>query len=231
MAEQPTSPAPAPVADDAQTTPWLPGDELQRALVLQKAGAQLRADDEKLRWITNDEIEQLAADNLAAITAKRQVAAQRPNLTVTLENADAACDALVPELRLLLKKKFKKEYDRYYPEFGFVPSGKNWILPIDRDQRLANIRDLLRPALTKYQLAADADAGDARWAAIQTALEGGLTSADTRKRDHTGHVLLTGEQGERVIKVLRAIIHLVKAQWPDDWEKMLRVYGFLRESN
>lgn len=73
--------------------------------------------------------------------------------------------------------------------------------------------------------------GDAKWAAVEAALTTGLGTADTTKRDWSGRVILTGEQGEKVIKVLRAIIHLVKAQWPDDWEKMLRVYGFLRESN
>lgn len=102
---------------------------------------------------SDDEIDELAADNEAAITAKRQVAAQRPDQTVTLENVDETCDTLVPELRLLLEKKFKKDYQRYYKEFGFVTSGKNWILPIDRDTRRDNIRDLLRPALLKYGMA------------------------------------------------------------------------------
>lgn len=230
MADQPIPP-PADNDPDSQSTPWLPGDELQRAQVLKKANAQLRNDNEKLRWITHDEIDQLAADNEAAITVKRQVAAQRPDQTVTLENVDATCAVLVPELRILLEKKFKKDYRRYYKEFGFVLSNRNWILPYDRDTRRDNIRDLLRPALAKYGMAADVDTGDAKWAAVEAALTTGLNTADTTKRDHSGRVIVTGAQGEKVIKVLRAIIHLVKAQWPDDWEKMLRVYGFLRESN
>ena len=82
-----------------------------------------------------------------------------------------------------------------------------------------------------HGLGADTDTGTAVWQAIFDALAPALTLADTTKRARTEQVATTTPQNGQVEKVLRAIIHLVKAQWPDGWEAMLRVYGFVRESN
>ena len=217
--------------DQVDPIAWIARDELQRAQQLQKAGLRLEADGERLRWITHPAIAQLAADNLAAITAKRQTAALQPGQTITLENVDEQTDAATSELRVLMKKKLKDDYQRYYSTFGFVASGKNWILPHDRDKRAVAIRDLLLPALLTHGLGADTDTGTAVWQAIFDALAPALTLADTTKRARTEQVATTTPQNGQVEKVLRAIIHLVKAQWPDGWEAMLRVYGFVRESN
>ena len=230
---QTPDPTPPPGGDDDETTAtaWIARDELQRAQQLEKAGARLEADGERLRWITHPETRQLATDNLAAITAKRQTAAQRPGQTITLENVDAQTDTAASELRALMKKKIKTDYQRYYPTFGFVQSGKNWVLPFDRDQRAVAIRDLLLPALLTHGMGADPDTGTAVWQGILGVLAPALTTADATKRGRTEQVATTTPQSAKVEKALRAIIHLVKAQWPDEWEAMLRVYGFVRESN
>ncbi|MBC7447702.1 MAG: hypothetical protein H7330_06540 [Hymenobacteraceae bacterium] len=227
------TPDPTPGGDDDETiaTAWIATDELQRAQQVQKAGARLIVDGERLRWITNAEIGQLGTDALAAITAKRQTAARRTGQTITLENVDEMTEAATSELRTLMKKKLKKDYQRYYKDFGFVPSGKNWILPIDRDKRAVAIHDLLLSALLTHGMGADPDTGTAVWQDILDVLAPALTTADTTKRGRTEQVATTTPQSAKVEKALRAIIHLVKAQWPDEWQAMLRVYGFVRESN
>ena len=227
----PASPPITPSAEEVDATAWIASDELQRAQQLQKAVIRLEADGERLRWITHPEINSLASEALTAITAKRQTAALRPGQTITLENVDEQTAATTSELRTLMKKKLKEDYQRHYPAFGFVASGKNWILPLDRDKRAVAIRDLLLPALHAHEMEADADAGAAIWQAILDILTIALTTADTTKRTRTEQVAVTTPQAARVEKVLRAIIHLVKAQWPDEAEAMLRVYGFVRESN
>ena len=137
----------------------------------------------------------------------------------------------MPELRALLKKKFKDAYQSRYEEFGFVRSGKNWDLPDDRDIRADNISNLLLPALTTHGLQADPDSGTAVWSAIATDLAQALGRSSNTKRDRSTHVAATTPQGRDVEVALQCLVHLVRANYPQAPEKMLRAFGFLRESN
>ncbi len=116
-----------------------------------------------LKWTTPAALQTPADDNHAALMAKQGIAAGGGGKAAELRALNARITQVVPELRALLKKKFKGEYQAYYAEFGFVRSGKNWGLPDDRDTRADNIENRLLPALTTHGMQADADSGTAIW--------------------------------------------------------------------
>lgn len=228
-----TTPTPSVADDDAETdaTAWIATDEAQRAKQLQTAVAVMISEGLTTKWKTTAELQQLADDNHAAIMAKQQVAAKGGGLAATLRDIDARINVVVPELRNLMEKKFKKAYASYYEEFGFVRSGKNWELPDDRDIRADKIEELLIPALTTHGMQDDADTGTAVWQAISDDLNKALGRSIKGKQDHSTQVAVTTPQGLEVLMALRCIVHLVKGNYPLAPEKMLRAFGFLKESN
>ena len=221
---------PTPSAEP-DTTAWVARDEAQRAKQLQTATAKMVSEDVKLKWTTTADLQQLADDSHTAIMAKQGVAASGGGQTATLRAIDERISKVVPELRGLLKKKFKDDYQAYYEEFGFMRSGKNWELPVDRDLRANKIENLLLPALTRYGMQADVDSGTAVWQTISTDLKAALGTSIGTKQNRATYVAATTPQGEKVETALRCIVHLVRANYPDAPEKMLRAFGFLKESN
>ena len=221
---------PTPSAEP-DTTAWVARDEAQRAKQLQTATAKMVSEDVKLKWTTTADLQQLADDSHTAIMAKQGVAASGGGQAATLRAIDERISKVVPELRGLLKKKFKDDYQAYYEEFGFVRSGKNWELPDDRDLRANKIENLLLPALTRHGMQADADSGTAVWQAISTDLKAALGTSIGTKQNRATYVAATTPQGEKVETALRCIVHLVRANYPEAPEKMLRAFGFLKESN
>lgn len=184
-----------------------------------------------VKWKATADLQQLGLDNHAAIMAKRGVAAKGGGQAAALRAIDERIQVVVPELRNLLEKKFKADYQAYYEEFGFVRSGKNWELPDDRDTRADNLENLLLPALTTYGMQADSDTGTAVWEAISDDLNAALGRSSSTKRTRSTLVAATSPQGADVLLALQCIVHLVKANYPQAPDKMLRAFGFLKESN
>ena len=225
------TPTPAPAAAEVDATAWIAPDEAQRARQLQTAAAMMETEGLTLKWKTTADLKKLGLDNHTAIMAKQGVAAKGGGQAAALRAIDDRIRLVVPELRNLMEKKFKAAYQSYYEEFGFVRAGKNWQLPDDREIRADKIENLLLPALTTHGMQDDADTGTGVWEAISDDLNQALGRSTTTKRTRSTHVATTTPQGEEVLLALRSIVHLVKANYPLAPEKMLRAFGFLKESN
>ena len=226
MNPAPTAPAPA----TPDRTAWIAPSELGRAQQLKATHAHLLAQGLELKWYPNAELLAEATAQETAVQGKSNTAVLRPALTEDKRTAIAAMSQPLTELRGLIKKKFKDQYAAYYPQFGLVQSGKNWVLPIDQDELVGALQTKLLPALLTHGFGADADAGTAVWQPLLTTLAGAQTQALGVDAARSTARTATTPQDEKTDLALRSIVHLLQAHHPTDWEGMLRGWGWRKTS-
>lgn len=223
MNPQPTPSTPAP---EPTTKGWIASTELGRAQQLLGTAPHLVAAGYSLAWYPTAALQAEAAAQEKALLGKSTATSQRPVLTQTKQAAVKAMSQPLTELRGVLKKKFKEGYEAYYPQFGLTKSGKNWILPTDHDDLIVALREKLLPALKTYGFDQDADTGTAVWQPLLDALSTAQTTALQTDATRSTTKATTDPQDAKTEKALRCIVHLLQAHHPDDWEQMLRSWGW-----
>ena len=219
------SPAPEPTAKG-----WIAPTELGRAQQLRATHPYLAKAGYSLAWYPNALLLAEATAQEQALLTKSSAAVQRPALTQTKGTAVKAMSQPLTELRGLLKKKFKDGYEAYYPQFGLIKSGKNWILPIDHDDLIIALREKLLPALLTYKFGDDADTGTAVWTPLLAQLSAAQGTAMSTDAARSATKTNTDPQDEKIEKALRCIVHLLQAHHPDDWEQVLRSWEWRKTS-
>ncbi|WP_400192962.1 hypothetical protein [Hymenobacter sp. B81] len=176
--------------------------------------------------------------------SKAEFAAQVAALAGGHAAADAAGDARSPQVKRLeaLDKQLNKSlryvkgylaeaYDApeaYYGEFGIEKRGKVYELPRARPERVLALGKLVA-ALPRHGFGTK-KFGTAHWQPLATEYAALVQQTTATSGDRSGKVS-TKDQGEaQVRKALRALIHHVKAHYPDTWKAELRVLGFQKES-
>ncbi len=228
MTPQVPPPAPAPAAPNP--TAWIAPTELGRAQQLAGTHPHLTAAGLELQWYPNAALLAEATAQQAAVVGKGTGAGQRPAQTQAKKTAIVAMRAPLTELRGLLKKKFKDGYAAYYPQFGLVQSGKNWELPDDHDELIVALRERLLPALLAHGFGADADTGTAVWQPLLAQLSAAQALALGTDAARSAAKTTTDPQDAKTEKALRCLVHLVQAHRPDDWETVLRGWGWRKTS-
>lgn len=221
---------PLPSADNAPThTPNLPLGQLELAtLGLNAAKAWQTSALGDLLWQTK-----------AAFLTQAQAYFD------SLDTADAADDTRSPQARRLreldqqtdkalnfVKGYLAEDYEgdadeAYYDEFGIKAEGKNQRLPGARPARAKALAKLVKAVHNHgYD---DRKYGKAFWTSIakeyaqlvedRTTTEG-TASAETGKKN---------VQEKPLRKVLKALISLIKAHYPDTYKSVLREFGFQKE--
>lgn len=228
MTDQPT---PGATPDDAgNPVSWIAPTEAQRAKQLLDTHPHLVVINKELDWLPNDKLLSHAQQHVTLTDTKGQLAANRPSQTGALKRVVNDTSTPLTELRGVIKKKFKKAYEEYYPKFGLTKIGKNWDLPNDRDDLEIALRDYLIPALTTYGFQDDPDTGTAVWQPLLTRLSVGLdAAADTDEARSVAVGEATPLDGTTE-KALRCLYHLALAHFPETWESVLRGWGWRKTS-
>ena len=228
MPDQPI-PTPSP-SSEPNPVGWIAPTAPERAQQLLDAQPHLVAEKLALAWFSNADVLTHATAQQQALTSKSILATQRPAQTQAKATAIAAMRTPLTELRGVLKKKFKDAYRAYYPQFGLVQSGSDWILPVDHDVLITNLRDKLLPALVQYGFDQDTDTGTAVWQPLLDQLADAHTAALGTDSARSKAKIATDPQDAKTTKALRCLVHLVQAHFPDDWEGKLRTWGWRKTS-
>ncbi len=189
-----------------------------------------------LLWLTSAAYATALTDFGTNLTGKRRVAAERsPNVQRLIALDDAADDAL-PFLKGYINEEAgSKEAGRaQYAAHGMVLVGqksKNMEWPDDRQERVASVEMLLQKLGTGATALpyAGRKYGTAFW---QTWLDeyAQLVKKSGSDAGTVSHkVSNKNEAKATVLKALRAIIYLLKANYPDTFEAELRQWGFRKE--
>lgn len=229
-ATPPTPPPVLPAEEEAVSVGWIPPAEQQRAQQMNDTVPHLVADKLELRWLPNDQAAPHAAAHLTVTRAKRNLKALRPAETKALANAAKGMRTPLKELRLVIKKKFKTDYEAYYPQFGLVKLGEDWRLPTDYEDLELNLREKLLPALITFGFEDDADTGTAVWVPLLAALKQPLDNAKDLDKARSKQVGEATPQDKKTTLFLRCVVLLVRAHYPETWESVLRGWGWRKTS-
>lgn len=232
--ETPNLPTPPPTGEaPVRRNPLIPQDQDQKAaLALFLAAAWKLNPQLVLLWITQAEFEAKAQQYAAAVKARNQAAALRPQQTLSFAQYDQQIQDGLDDVKAYLREEFGKENAKaYFAEFGIETHGEHYELPLAQKER-ADALEMLVAALTKYGFQ-DRKYGKAYWEPIAAGYAA-LTGKSRQDR-----AALSGLVGEKdgleteIDEVLSAMLCLLEAQYrkPEALAAKRRELGFQREYN
>lgn len=213
--------------------PYIPDDQDEKAdLAVFLAGAWANNPQLTFIWTTQAAFATSAADYRQSIVTKTGTAAQRAVITLSLQEADAKIKEGLPYLKAALLTRFKKGKDvAMYPQFGLITRNDGYELPKGHTER-AKALTVLLAALTTHGLGAG-DYGTSFWQPLEAAYTQGTQEAKQSAADVSAQVGAKNTLEEQVDQVLRKMLVLLEAQYPDEVELAAkrREMGFLKEYN
>jgi hypothetical protein len=141
-------------------------------------------------------------------------------------------DVLVNKGVVIVRSYLAEDHDddadeAFYDEFGIVTEGESKRLPKKRPARAKALKKLLVAiAAHKYD---DRKHGKAYWTPIEKEYRELVEKRRQTESDSSGEVGKKNEQEKPLRKVLKALINLIKAHYPDTYKSVLREFGFQKE--
>ncbi len=120
-----------------------------------------------------------------------------------------------------------KNAPTHYESFGIVKEGTTYKLPSDNDKRLYALDQMLK-GIAQYNLG-DRKYGETYWTEIRERFARIKAQASESDKTSAEHVGIKSEQKAVIRKTLNALVHLIKANYPDTWKEELRIWGFQKE--
>ena len=225
----PGNPAATPNSNDPTYTPNLPAGQLELAtLGLGVAKSWIASELGDLLWKKKTAFLPQAQTYYDSITSADAAGDDRSPAANRLRELDKLIDKGLNFVKGYLAEDHEGDADEaFYDEFGLVTEGKN--------QRLPKARPARAKALVKLLAAVDAHGyngrkfGKAYWTPIE--VEYKALVAQRRKTEGTA----SGEVGKKNVqenplrKVLKALVNLIKANYPDTYKSVLREFGYQKE--
>lgn len=184
--------------------------------------------DMTLRWTNREAFETSASGFSAALGERQETGSGRSSLSGELRNLDKAINKGASYVKGYLNEKYDKaNAPMYFANFGIVKVGDDYVIPYDHNKR-SDALVLVLAALITHGFGGE-KYGTAYWQPIKTRFDQLLLL--TQSTDGT----VTTKVGEKnihrvaIVKTLKALIHLIKANYPDDYANVLRAWGFQKE--
>jgi hypothetical protein len=181
-----------------------------------------------LQWLTAAQFAANSTTYDAMLTSRLQAGATRPQITQALKVLDKTIDDSLMYVKGYLIEKYNKESAKsYYASFGIEHNKDSYVFPIDQKRRSAAL-GLMIGAITSNGFD-DKTYGTAFWMSIKTqydALLQAAISTDSKVSTKAGTKNLLKKDLE---KGLNAIVHVIKANYPDNYKEELRNWGFQKE--
>ncbi|MBD2723820.1 hypothetical protein [Hymenobacter armeniacus] len=223
------TPAPDPSGNEPTYTPNLPFGQLELATLALSAATFWQTSalgdllwKTKAAFLTQAQAYFDSLDSADAAQDGRGPQAQR------LRTLDAQIDKALGFVKGYLAEDHDGDADEaYYDEFGIRAEGRNQRLPSARPARAKALAKLVA-ALHAHGYD-DRKYGKAFWKPIATEyadLVGQRAQTESAAAGETGQ---KNAQEKPLRKVLKALINLIKAHYPDTYKNVLREFGFQKE--
>lgn len=186
------------------------------------------ADPISLKW--NDPASLAAEVEKYKVSLKKrtETGTGRSPVTQQLENLDDKIDNSLSYVKGYIADEYdKKNAVSYYGQFGIEKEMDTYILPRDRNDRKSALGTLISGLVKngfdihKY--------GVAFWTPIKEEYETLYDKAESIDGEMAKKVSNKNQLKESITKTLRAIVHLLKANYPETFEAELRKWGFQKE--
>ena len=162
------------------------------------------------------------------LTERQGTGGTRKEVTAKLAQLDTDIDKAVATLKSYLVYKYEKDKaPSYYPQFGIERVGKLFIVPRDRNKRVAALKQIQAAVIThgfgneKY--------GTAYWQQTADSYNALLTQATTVDGTVAKKVGDKNELRKTIVKTHNALINVLKGNYPDTYKSVLREWGFQKE--
>jgi len=181
-----------------------------------------------LLWITPVLHKSNVDDYRSTLIERQSTGGGRKEVTGKLDTLDVSIDEGTTAVKGYLVYKFEKvNAPSYYPQFGIVKVGSNFIIPSDRNKRAAALK-LTVAAITAHGFK-DEKYGAAFWQATMDSYNTLLTQASAVDGTVSGKVSAKNELRKTITKTHNALINALKANYPDTYKSVIREWGFQKE--
>jgi len=181
-----------------------------------------------LVWTNSAAYAALVSQYDAALRARNTAGAQRPGQTFSLAQMDDQIDKAAEQVKNYLKAKYGNEQaPTKYPLFGIVKEGKNWRLPRDRDDRLAALNTMIT-AIGAEGFGTN-QYGTDWWGAMLDAYDPALKAAQATDSSVSTSAATKEGYKEGILKTIRSLRYLLRANYPDSYEAEYRAWGMQKE--
>jgi hypothetical protein len=206
----------------------LPDSDVNVADVAQKVAENWLNKSLKLEWITAVEFKKIVDDFTNNLQSRKNEGLTRPQITQRLKELDKAIDYDIVYVKNYLTEEVGRGNESpYYAQLGIEKVGSMYKLPSDRKNKVSSLNILLKGI--KDRGYADRQYGVAYWQPLIAEYNTLLTEAGNKDGVVSNKVNEKNKSKEKVLKVLNALIYLIRANYPDSYASELRFWGFQKE--
>jgi hypothetical protein len=181
-----------------------------------------------LLWTTQNEFATKQTSYDTVLNARQAKGKNRPQITKALKMLDSKIDTSISYVKGYITDKYKKEAAQsYFPSFGIDFINKAYLLPADQNKRSAALKLMVDAIATNGF--SDKEFGTTFWTSIKEEYDDLLSQASTIDSNVSSNVSDKNTLKADLKKTLNAIIHSIKANYPDTYKATLRNWGFQKE--
>lgn len=181
-----------------------------------------------LKWLTVAQFQADATSYNNTLSIRLSKGATRPQITQTLDALEKTMDTHLSYVKGYITEKYKKENSAsYFAAFGIEHKGNRYLLPADKNKRVEALK-LMISALTEHGFE-EKEFGLAFWTSLQQQYSVLVKESTTTDGQVSVKVGDKNILKKNLNKGLNAIIHTIKANYPDTYKQELRDWGFQKE--
>lgn len=152
----------------------------------------------------------------------------RAPITGALSKWDKTIQDHTDYVKTYLKDKYGKDsYMDYFGQFGIVKEGASYKFPSDRNKRKNALRQTI--AAIQAQGFEDKTYGLAFWQEINTQY-GQLVDAAVHTDSSVASLVSQKKQlRQQILRTLNSLIYVIKGNYPDNYQSVMRAWGFQKE--
>ena len=224
----PTTPAPAGTPKPIRRTSQLPETGVALAvLATTVAGAWQASELPALLWLSKADLTTQAADFAKHRDDADMAGDQRTPQAQRLQALDKQLNKHLKFVKSYLAEAHEEDKGRaHYGEFGIET--KRYTLPAARPERVKALGKLL--AALKAHDFDKKKFGTAFWQPLATEYAALVQESTATAGERSSKVSAKGQGELQLRKALGALIHHIKANYPDTFAAQLRTFGFQKES-
>ncbi|MBO0360290.1 hypothetical protein J0X19_20185 [Hymenobacter sp. BT186] len=221
--------APITTTPKRRTSP-LPTSAVALAALATKAATAWEGSDlPDLLWLSKADFTTLSVTYAQGRDEADAAGDQRTPQAQRLKELDKQVDKALNYVKSYLAEEYDTDEGRaYFSEFGIAREGKSYRLPAARTERVKAVAKLL--VALKAHSFDKKKYGTAYWQPLATEYATLVQTSADAAGQRSGMVSAKDQSETQLRKALRALIHHLKANYPDTFEARLREFGFQKES-
>lgn len=166
---------------------------------------------------------------VTALNSRQTAGSQRPAQTQTLRQLDKTIDDAVIEVKVYIKKKYKKaNAPAQFARFGIVKENTAYVLSRDRNNR-NNSFGLMIASIRADGFESE-EYGTEFWTTMKADYAAALNLASNTTGDISGKVATKNQQKQAIKKVLAALLLVLRGNYPETYPEIYRLWGWKKES-